>query len=91
MIAFLLSATSSFSQAKRVSYISCEKDTLLLPNTELGHRILSAWAGVEESQRPFMLLVPESLIDRMNGMKYGGYLERKEGEAVVSESHDKGF
>lgn len=86
LIAFLLSTTISFSQsAKRVSYISCDKDTLLLPNSELGHRILSAWANVEESQRPVMLLVPESLIERMNRMKYSG---RKEDAAAAAEPHE---
>lgn len=87
-IAFALLTAISFSQSeKRLSYISCDRDTLVLPDNELGMRIFSAWAGAKED-KPVILFAPESSIARMNKlMRIGSPIIRE--DAVVSESNGK--
>ena len=83
---FILVTTISFSQSERVSYVSCEKDTLLLPNNELGMRIFITWFEVNASERPVILLASEDLIDDMNRSKYTNYTNKKEDEIIISEN-----
>ena len=82
-IAFAAMASISFSQSeKRISYISRDRDTLVLPDSELGMRIFSAWSGSKD--RPAILFAAESEIARMNKMEFIGSPIRK-GDAFVSE------
>lgn len=83
LIAFALLTTISFSQS--VSYVSCEKDTLLLPNNELGIQIYIAWLGVKED-KPVILLASESFINHMNKLKYIEHPIKKDDDVVVSEN-----
>ena len=84
IIVFVLLTTISFSQS--VSYVSCEKDTLLLPNNELGIQIYIAWLGVKED-KPVILLAPESFINHMNKLKYIEHPIKKDDDVVVSENY----
>ena len=80
-IAFAAMAAISFSQSeKRISYISRDRDTLVLPDSELGMRIFSAWS----KDRPAILFAAESEIARMNKMEFAGSPIRKD-DAFVSE------
>ena len=78
---FILVTTISFSQDKKISYISCGKDTLLLPNNELGMRIFTSWFVINASERPVILLASEDLIGDMNR-----YTIKMEDDIIISEN-----
>ena len=87
LIVFVLLTTISFSQnEKRVSYVSCENDTLVLPKNELGIQLFVSWLNVKESERPVILFASESLIDKMNSDKFINYSIKKDDDVIVSEN-----
>ena len=84
---FILVTKISFSQnEKRVSYVSCENDTLVLPKNELGIQLFVSWLNVKESERPVILFASESLIDKMNSDKFINYSIKKDDDVIVSEN-----
>jgi len=51
----------------RISYVSPNKDTLMLPNNEIGDIILKVWEDqMYSNTRPFIVMVPESIIRSKN-------------------------
>lgn len=83
---FILVTTVSFTQDKNITYISCEKDTLVLPKNELGIQLFVSWLNVKESERPVILFASESLIDKMNSDKFINYPIKKDDDVIVSEN-----
>lgn len=83
---FILVTTVSFTQDKNITYISCEKDTLVLPKNELGIQLFVSWLNVKESERPVILFASESLIDKMNSDKLINYPIKKDDDVIVSEN-----
>lgn len=83
---FILVTTVSFTQDKNITYISCEKDTLVLPKNELGIKLFAVWFDVKESERPVILFASESLIDKMNSDKFINYPIKKDDDVIVSEN-----
>jgi len=66
LILMMIMLSSICLSQKKVSYVSCEKDTILLPNNELGMKIYLAWFNLPANERPFIALAPISLIDEKN-------------------------
>ena len=51
----------------RISYISINKDTLMLPDNEIGRIILKVWEDQKFSiTKPLIVMVPEKLIRTKN-------------------------
>ena len=59
-----LSVSAQYSQA--VSYISNNKDTLVLPDNSTGHYILTSWKNVPQTERPIIVFASEDLIAVLN-------------------------
>jgi len=50
----------------RISYISNKKDTLILPNNEVGHQILFSWDLIPKSERPVIVCCVAKTITVLN-------------------------
>lgn len=57
-ILLMMISFNSNSQ-KQISYVSQNKDTLILPNNNLGYSILGIWDKIPESERPKILFASE--------------------------------
>lgn len=65
ILAMIMLSSICLSQ-KNVSYVSCDKDTVLLPNNDLGVQIYLTWLDVPVNKRPFLALTSESYIADKN-------------------------
>ncbi len=72
LILSLLSAQFLKAQniKESVSYISPLKDTLMLPNNDLGQIIRDVWISKPINNTPIIILVSESKIARMKEINY---------------------
>jgi len=50
----------------KISYVSIHKDTLILPDDELGKLIASTWVDRPLSKKPVIILTDEDTIKRKN-------------------------
>jgi len=65
MFAFVyLNISAQYSNA--ISYVSQNRDTLMLPDNSTGHSILTSWKNVPQTERPIILFVSEDLIAVLN-------------------------
>lgn len=54
---------------KKISYISPNRDTLMLPDNTSGHMIKSMWADVKKKKRPIIIMTSEEVIAQMNAKR----------------------
>jgi hypothetical protein len=59
-----LSISAQYSKA--ISYISQNRDTLMLPDNSTGHSILTSWKNVPQTERPIIVFASEDLIAVLN-------------------------
>lgn len=70
LLSIVLLSTSFYSISQRsVSYISKDKDTLFLPNNNIGQLILSSWDDIPKRKRPVIVFLPEESIAQMQARK----------------------
>ena len=60
----------STAQVKQITYVSLKKDTLILPNNDLGKEIHSTWESIPKKERPVILFDTEARIQRRNKQLY---------------------
>lgn len=68
LIVLLFLSQTLLSQTQ-LSYISQNRDTLLLPNNDTGELIYESWANVPKLEWPVILFVSEDLIASLNERK----------------------
>ena len=73
LILMMIMLSSICLSQKKLSYVSCDKDTVLLPNNELGMKIYLVWLDVPANERPFLALTSESYIDEKNKIQIINY------------------
>jgi hypothetical protein len=64
ILIFICCCLTIKGQTNRISYVSQKRDTLLLPNNDIGKIIFSVWKN--ELQKPIILLVDEKVINKLN-------------------------
>ena len=66
----------------KVSYVSKQKDTLMLPNNDLGRLIASTWKDTpSKEKKPTIVFADESVIKRKNDLSLDNRRNwRKEGK-----------
>ena len=65
----LLSTSICGLSQKSVSYISKDRDTLILPDNSTGRLILTSWDNVPKNKRPIIIFAPEESIAQMQARK----------------------
>jgi len=83
LILMMVLISSICLSQKRISYVSCDKDTVLLPNNELGMRLYTSWFDIKETERPVILLATEKYIDEKNNIKFINYPLKKDDDIIV--------
>jgi hypothetical protein len=54
---------------KKISYVSPNRDTLMLPNNTSGHMVKSMWNDVKKRKRPVIIMTSEEVIAQMNSKR----------------------
>lgn len=54
---------------QKISYVSPNRDTLMLPDNIHGHLIKSTWAEVKKRKRPVIIIASEEDIAQMNAKR----------------------
>jgi len=54
---------------KQISYVSPNRDTLMLPDNTSGHMIKSMWADVKKKKRPVIIMTSEEFIAQLNAKR----------------------
>ena len=54
---------------KQISYVSPNRDTLMLPDNNEGYLIKSMWADVKKKKRPIIIITSEEVIAQMNAKR----------------------
>ena len=54
---------------KKISYVSPNRDTLMLPNNTSGHMVKSMWNDVKKKKRPVIIMTSEEVIAQMNAKR----------------------
>jgi hypothetical protein len=54
---------------KQISYVSPNRDTLMLPNNTSGHMVKSMWNDVKKKKRPVIIMTSEEVIAQMNAKR----------------------
>jgi hypothetical protein len=54
---------------KKISYVSPNRDTLMLPNNTSGHMVKSMWNDVKKKKRPVIIITSEEVIAQMNAKR----------------------
>jgi hypothetical protein len=65
--------TYSQSNGTYISYVSANKDTLILPNDDIGHMISDSWKDTLRSEQPKILFASQSAIAVMNSKRREEY------------------
>ncbi len=61
----------------KISYVSLNKDTLILPNDDLGKLIASTWVCGRIRKAPIIILTNEAIIKRKNEILFETELTNK--------------
>ena len=70
-LAFIcLQFTNAQSTKEKISYVSPQKDTLLLPDNDLGKLIASTWVDTPTTPKPIILFSDEDTIKRKNDVLF---------------------
>lgn len=70
LLTSILCVFTAVSQTEKdVSYVSPNKDTLILPNDDIGYMISDSWKDTVKSQQPKILFATPSAISVMNRRK----------------------
>lgn len=70
LIAIILSSQAmAQNTSKQISYISQNRDTLMLPNNTYGYMIKSMWTDVKKRKRPIIIMTSEEVIAQMNAKR----------------------
>jgi hypothetical protein len=77
IICIQMNAQSTYPNS--IAYVSPKKDTLMLPNDEVGKLVASTWIDTPIKSRPVILLVTEDTIKRKNEELY---LKRKKKPSI---------
>lgn len=70
IIALVFCIQSNQAQTKSISYVSPKKDTLVLPNDELGKTIGETWGIIPIKEQPVIIFADEEIIYRKNLVLY---------------------
>jgi hypothetical protein len=54
---------------KQISYVSPNRDTLMLPDNTSGHMVKSIWADVKKNKRPVIIMTSEEFIAQLNAKR----------------------
>lgn len=65
----LSSQSMAQSVNKQISYISPNRDTLMLPNNTSGNMVKSMWADVKKKKRPVIIMTSEEVIAQLNAKR----------------------
>lgn len=65
----LSSQSMAQSVNKQISYVSPNRDTLMLPDNTSGHMVKSIWADVKKKKRPVIIMTSEEFIAQLNAKR----------------------
>lgn len=74
---FILISFNIKAQTK-ISYVSCENDTIILPNDRVGLEIYLLWFDTPIEKRPTLLLSSENYIEYLNNKQVINYPLKQE-------------
>lgn len=69
--------TNAQTPNETIAYVSPQKDTLLLPNDNLGKLIASTWLSTPITQSPIILFSDEDIIKHKNEMLFNTRNKKK--------------
>lgn len=77
-LAFIcLQFTNAQSTREKISYVSPKKDTLILPNDNIGELIASTWDDVK-TKKPVIIFTDMNTIKRKNELLFANREEKKQ-------------
>jgi hypothetical protein len=84
LLSLLILISFNIKSQNKISYISCDKDTIILPNNEVGLKIYLAWFDTSIDKRPKLFLSSEKYIEYLNNKQVINY-PLKEEEVITTE------
>ena len=74
----LILISFNINAQKRISYVSCGRDTIILPNNQVGLKIYLTWFDKPIDERPTILFSNESYIKYLNDKQIINYTFKEE-------------